>query len=167
MGALIALMVAGMAFQAAVSEGQTPSGDASQPAVQAEPAPQPASEAQPVAAASTGEQPSPEPEAEPAAVSEAVAFPEPDEQLPSGGPAPSVTVRADRDIGGLRIGDTLTLTCELDGFSGMQTSIHWQARESDQWKDLPGEHSARLIIDITSDNATWDYRAAVDAQPVH
>ena len=91
----------------------------------------------------------------------------PDEQVPlAGGREPSVNIRANRDIGALEIGDSLVLTCELSGFTGLEHEIRWQARVNGQWKDLSGENSETLVIRITSENADWAYRAAVDAKPV-
>jgi hypothetical protein len=48
----------------------------------------------------------------------------------------------------------------------MDSAIRWQALVNGQWKDIPDEHSIKLVIKINSDNANWAYRAAVDAQPV-
>jgi outer membrane biosynthesis protein TonB len=188
--ALIALLAVCMMFQVAVAEEQSPSDEAPQPTVQAEEAPsepdaapavQPSEEARPEA------EPTLEPEAtqvpevteapEATETPEVTAAPEAtegtelveiqDEQVPlAGGPAPTVTVRANHDLTGLSIGDTLTLTCELAGFSGLDYSIRWQALVNGQWKDLPNENAPKLIIKITGDNANWSYRAAVDAQPV-
>lgn len=182
-GALIALFMFIVIFQAAMAEDQIIAEGASPVEVQAaetsaepadQPLPEPSAEAEPQAAAAVDEQPVSQPEAgatiEPE--TEAVADPEllveiPDEQVPlAGGQEPSVTVRSNRDINALQIGDSLVLTSELAGFSGMEYSIRWQARVDGQWKDLAGEHSTRLIIKITGDNADWSYRAAVDAQPV-
>lgn len=83
----------------------------------------------------------------------------------AGGLAPSVVIRANRDIGNLRIGDELVLTAELNGFQGLKCAIRWQARKDGQWQDLKGQDSTRLTIRITEENASWAYRVAVDATP--
>ena len=167
---LIVLLALPMTFHAAVAEEQTP-----QPIVQVKEAP-----AEPDATPATQPSEAPKPEAQAAsAAPEATEAPEAtsgaelveiqDGQVPlAGGPAvtPTVTIRANRDLTGLSIGDALTLTCELAGFSGLNPSIHWQALVNGQWKDLPNENAAKLVIRITADNADWSYRAAVDAQPV-
>ncbi len=89
-----------------------------------------------------------------------------DELVPlAGGPAPSVVIRANRDIKTLRVGDELVLTAELNGFQGLEYAIRWQACEDGQWRDIKGQDSTRMIIRITEDNASWAYRVAVDAAP--
>jgi hypothetical protein len=182
-GALIALLMFVVIFQAAMAEDQMTAEEASPAEVQvaetsaepdSQPLPEPSAQAEPQAAATMDEQLVSQPEAE-ATIGpemEATAEPElfveiPDEQVPlAGGQEPSVTVLYNRDINALQIGDNLVLTSELAGFSGMEYSIRWQARVDGQWKDIEGEHSTKLIIKITGDNADWSYRAAVDAQPV-
>ena len=89
-----------------------------------------------------------------------------DEQIPlAGGAQPNVSIRANRDLNALRVGDKLVLTAELTGFDGMETTIRWQAKKNGEWTDLKGENGAKLTITITEDNANWAYRVAVDVQP--
>lgn len=89
-----------------------------------------------------------------------------DEPVPLAGDlAPSVAIRANRDISNLRIGDELVLTAELHGFQGLECAIRWQACKDGQWQDLKGQDSTRLTIRITEENASWAYRVVVDAAP--
>lgn len=177
-GALIALVFAGMLFQAAAAEAQ--------PASRKALSPQTVHGAQPQADASASEPTFVETASEePAAVESLIEAPSehevtvgleaidqtelvdnPDAQVPLAGGEPRVSVRANRDIRALAIGDSLVLTCELSGFGGLEYAIRWQACVNGQWMDLPGENSDTLVIQITSENADWAYRAAVDAQPV-
>jgi hypothetical protein len=183
--ALIAMILISMIAQVAMAEVQTTTDEASQAAVQAaetpaEPsdAPNPSDEAEPETIAaeeqqSDEEQPAITAEPEASIEPEGTNEPEPelveipDEQVPlAGGPEPSISIRANRDINALHIGDSLVLTSEVTGFSGMEYTIRWQARVDGQWKDLESEHSTKLVIEITGDNADWAYRAAVDTQPL-
>lgn len=174
--ALIALMMTGMVFQAAAEEAQTSMDTAAAEtvvAVDSEPSSDENTSEEPVAL-----EPEPlEPQAEATVEPEATGEPEtagetilveiPDEQVPlAGGQEPIVSVRANRDIGSLAIGDSLVLTCELNGFGGLLYAIRWQACVNGEWRDLSGENSDKLVIKVTSENADWAYRAAVDAQPV-
>ena len=174
--ALIALMMTGMAFHVAAEEAPTSSDEASSDAVfsvdsvpSSDENTSEAPEAQEPEAVEPQTEASAEPVAtdEPETTDEVILVDIPDEQVPlAGGPEPSVTVWANRDISALGLGDTLELTCELSGFGGLEYAIRWQACVNGEWKDLPGENSDTLNIRITRENADWAYRAAVDAQPV-
>ncbi len=170
--ALIALMMTGMVFQAAAEEAQISLDIAAPEAVVAvdserssneEPAAQEPEASEPQAEATV----EPEAAGETETADDTILVEIPDQQVPlAGGQEPSVNVRTNRDIGSLAIGDSLMLTCELNGFGGLQYAIRWQACVNGEWRDLSGENSDTLIIKVTSENADWAYRAAVDAQPV-
>lgn len=174
--ALIALMMTGMVFQAAAEEAQTSLDIESTEAVVTvdfEPSSDETASEEPVAREPEALEPQaeatvePEATGEPETSDETVLVEIPDEQVPlAGGQEPSVSIRANRDIGSLAIGDSLMLTCELNGFGGLEYAIRWQACVNGEWRNLSGEYSETLIIKVTSENADWAYRAAVDAQPV-
>ena len=162
--ALIALIMTGIAFHVAAEEAPKSSDEASSDAVFSVDS-VPSSDENTSEASAAQEPDAVEPQAE--ATDEVILVEIPDEQVPlAGGPEPSVTVWANRDISALGFGDTLKLTCELSGFGGLEYTIRWQACVNGEWRDLPGEYSDTLNIKITRENADWAYRAAVDAQPV-
>ena len=178
-GALIALMMTGMVFQAAAAEAQASMEETSAEAVETA-NPEPFADETAAEASAAPEPEAVEPQAEATAQPEVTGEPAtdettdetslveiPDEQVPlAGGQEPSVSVRASQDISAIEIGDSLVLTCELSGFDGLNYAIRWQARVNGEWRDLSGENSDSLVIKVTSENADWAYRAAVDAQPV-
>ena len=171
--ALIALMMTGMVFHVAAEEAQSSPDKDSADAVFSVPSSDENTSEAPAAQGPDAVEPQaeataqPEMTDEPETTEEVILVEIPDEQVPlAGGPEPSVTVSANRDIGTLGFGDTLELTCELSGFGGLKSTIRWQACVNGEWKDLPGENSDTLVIKITNENAGWAYRAAVDAQPV-
>lgn len=174
--ALIALMMTGMVFQAAAEEAQTSMDTAAAQAavtVDSKPSSEETASEEPVGREPEALEPQaeatvePEATGEPETADETILVEIPDEQVPLAvGQEPSVNVRANRDIGSLAIGDSLMLTCELNGFGDLRYAIRWQACVNGEWRDLSGENSETLIIKVTSENADWAYRAAVDAQPV-
>jgi hypothetical protein len=167
------LIITGVVFQAAAEETQAPSDEATVKvvaAVDSEPSSDKnASEAREPEVLEPQAEAMVEPEAtvEPETTDETILVEIPDEQVPlADGQEPSVIVRANRNLSALEIGDSLVLTCELSGFGGLGYEIRWQALVNGEWRNLPGEDSDTLTIRITSENADWAYRAAVDAQPV-
>ena len=163
--ALIALMMIGMVFQAAAEEAQTSLGMAAPEAVVAvdsEPSSDESASEESAAQEPEAIEPQAEATVEPEAAGETETADDTrsehfDQQIPlAGGQEPSVSVRADRDLGSLAIGDSLMLTCELNGFGGLQYAIRWQACVNGEWRDLSGENSETLIIKVTSENADWE-----------
>lgn len=63
------------------------------------------------------------------------------------------------------LGDKITLTAELYGFSGLEVTYQWQRYDGQVWENIEGETSNKYIFNKLDNTAFGDWRVVVSVMP--
>lgn len=104
-------------------------------------------------------EPTAEPTAEPteAPADMPVVEDEPIEAVPEAEGTVEIWLVADGDI---YLGDTVKLMAKVEGYAVAYT-LQWQYNDGSDWRDIAGETGNTLEIEVTEENAAWEWRIAV------
>lgn len=104
-------------------------------------------------------EPTVEPTAEPteAPADMPVVEDEPIETVPGAEGTVEIRLVADGDI---YLGDTVKLVATVEGYTVAYT-LQWQYNDGSDWRDIAGETGDTLEIEVTEENAAWEWRIAV------